>query len=284
MTEPSQGLYRFSLFWVASIFLLLLAGGLVTSHKAGLAVPDWPLSYGRFFPPMVGNIFWEHGHRMIAGLVGILTLIFAVWVQIREKRNWVKKLAWAAFALVFVQALLGGLTVLTMLPAPVSIAHACVGQTFFCLAIAIAYFLSPRFAASQGEEHAANRRRLRRLLIMTTAFIYLQLILGAAVRHTGHAVIPHLMVAFLVVVHVILAGVRILRFFETDKALVRFGGGLAFLTVIQIFLGMGSFIFTRLMASGDAPSPAQVAFTAAHQTTGALVLGASVLLTLMVWR
>ena len=77
----NKNLYFFSLFLVAWTAFLILAGGLVTSHDAGLAVLDWPLSYGQFFPPMVGNIFWEHGHRMIAGLAGIFTLVLAIWIQ-----------------------------------------------------------------------------------------------------------------------------------------------------------------------------------------------------------
>ena len=88
--QTKQGkshLYFFSVILAIFTFILIIAGGLVTSHEAGLAVPDWPLSYGRFFPPMVGNIFWEHGHRMIAGFVGILTLLFTVTVSFVEKRN-----------------------------------------------------------------------------------------------------------------------------------------------------------------------------------------------------
>ena len=90
--------YRFSFFLLLSILVLILAGGLVTSHEAGLAVPDWPLSYGQWFPPMVGNVVWEHGHRMIAGVVGILTLILTVSIQLFESRSWLKRFAWVAFA------------------------------------------------------------------------------------------------------------------------------------------------------------------------------------------
>src|SRR3990167_2825462 len=121
----NKWLYRYSIVVVMGTFLLVLAGGLVTSHDAGLAVPDWPTSYGQWFPPMIGNVFWEHGHRMIAGAVGVLTLLLAIWIQIQEKRVWMKRLGWIAFGAVLLQALLGGLTVIYMLPAPVSIAHAC---------------------------------------------------------------------------------------------------------------------------------------------------------------
>ena len=281
-------LYLFSLFLVAAVALLLLAGGLVTSRKAGLAVPDWPLSYGRLFPPMVGNIFWEHGHRMIAAAVGILTIVFAVLLQIFQDhppagaRRALPLLGWVAVGAVLIQALLGGLTVKFLLPPAVSIAHACLAQTFFCLTAAIAYFLSPYYAKRASAPAAKPSPKSLRLFDMTTGFIYLQLILGAVIRHTGHAVTAHILVAFLVAIHVILVMVRVLRFYPGQKVLVRFAVGLPLLTAVQISLGMGSFIFTRVLASGGTPSLPQVLFTAAHQTTGALVLAAGFLITLLV--
>ncbi len=274
-------LQRFSKFLAVLTFFLVLAGGLVTSHQAGLAVPDWPLSYGRFFPPMVGNIFWEHGHRMIAGSVGMLTLVLAIWVQIQEKRIWLKRLAWIAFGAVVLQALLGGLTVLFLLPAPVSIFHACLAQTFFCLVVSIAYFLS--FPAEKEKISSESSVRLRRLLAITASFIYAQLILGAIVRHTHHGIPVHIGVAFLVAIHVLLVTVQTSRSAE-DKFLINCGLILGFITVIQVFLGMGSFIFTRMIPQNYAPSFGAVAFTAAHQTLGALVLALSVLLNLRAWR
>src|SRR5260221_13176646 len=89
---------------------LIFAGGLVTSTGSGLSVPDWPLSYGMMMPPMVGGIFYEHGHRMVAATVGFLTLVLAVWTQAAEPRPGVRRLAWTALALVIAQGTLGGLT------------------------------------------------------------------------------------------------------------------------------------------------------------------------------
>ena len=275
-----MGLFPFSFFVMLMTGLLILAGGLVTSHKAGLAVPDWPLSYGRFFPPMVGNIFWEHGHRMMAGSVGILTLLLALWIQIQEKRAWLKRLAWISFGAVVFQAVLGGLTVLYMLPAPISIFHACLAQTFFCLIVAITFFLRPQSASFVIPASGSPAR----LFLITTCFIYLQLILGATVRHTaqGHALVPHIVVAFLVAIHVILCLVRSLRFHGNDQVLSRAALSMGMLTVFQIFLGMGSFIFTRMIPQGDVPSALQVLFTAFHQTGGAMILAISVFMNLWV--
>ena len=111
---------RFSKILVISVVLLIFAGGMVTSTGSGLAVPDWPLSYGMLFPPMVGGVFYEHGHRMIASVVGLFTLILAIWTALTEARAWVRKLAFLSLVVVIAQGLLGGLTVLYFLPALLS--------------------------------------------------------------------------------------------------------------------------------------------------------------------
>ena len=123
---------------VAATLVLIFIGGLVTSTGSGLSVPDWPLSYGMLMPPMVGGVFYEHGHRMAATLVGFLTLVLAIWTARVEPRPGVRRLAWAALAAVIAQGILGGITVLYLLPTPVSVTHACLAQLFFCATIALA--------------------------------------------------------------------------------------------------------------------------------------------------
>ncbi|MGH7896777.1 MAG: COX15/CtaA family protein, partial [Candidatus Binatia bacterium] len=115
---------HFAKVTVAATFGLVFAGGLVTSTGSALSVPDWPLSFGQMFPPMVGGVRFEHGHRMIAGTVGMLMLVLAIWTWREEPRSSVRRLAAAALAAVVVQALLGGITVLYLLPTAVSVAHA----------------------------------------------------------------------------------------------------------------------------------------------------------------
>lgn len=278
-TRQEIWLYRYACFWTAGTLILILAGGLVTSHEAGLAVPDWPLSYGRFFPPMVGNIFWEHGHRMIAATVGILTLILAVWVQFQEKRSWLKKLAWISFGTVLTQALLGGLTVIFLLPPAISVFHACLAQTFFCLTFVIAEFLNPAPAPVAASPAESGRDRLKPLAIMTTGFLYLQLVLGALLRHTGHGLPFHILNAFLVGIHVMLLTTKTLRLFGGDKTLPRAALMLGALTVVQFFLGIGAFVFTKALPRGGyAPEAAEIIFTTSHQTLGALILATSLFL------
>src|SRR4051794_35034949 len=140
--------HRYATLVAACTVLLIAAGGMVTSTGSGLSVPDWPTTYGwtMFSFPMnkwVGGIFYEHGHRLIASTVGFLTIILAVWVGRVEPRRWVRRLGYAALGAVILQGLLGGITVLLFLPAPISIGHAALAQLFFCITLSLAVFTSP---------------------------------------------------------------------------------------------------------------------------------------------
>ena len=177
-------LHRFAVLTAGSTFLLIVAGGLVTSTGSGLAVPDWPLSYGTLFPPMVGGILYEHTHRVVAAFVGLLTAVLAAWLWKCEPRRWVRNLGFVALTAVVLQGILGGLTVLYLLPTPISVIHACLAQTFFCLTVGIALFTSGGWKRRPSPLDDAGRLPLRVLCIVTAAVIYLQLVLGAVVRHT----------------------------------------------------------------------------------------------------
>lgn len=184
-------MHRFAVGLAFWIVLLIFFGGHVKTTNSGLSVPDWPNTYGHFmfsFPweSMVGGIFWEHTHRMIASVAGILTFILTVWTFLADKRTWVRKLAlWASVA-VLAQGALGGLTVLFLLLAPLSSAHGTLAQLYFCLVVALAVVTSPRWADNPDpvREQPAHRLPLQRLALLTTAFIVVQLIFGAVMRHT----------------------------------------------------------------------------------------------------
>ncbi|MDO8665570.1 MAG: COX15/CtaA family protein, partial [Gemmatimonadales bacterium] len=127
MTAPlayNRSLHRYALAVAGATFVLVVAGGLVTSTGSGLSVPDWPLSFGTLFPRMEGGVRFEHTHRLIAAGVGLLTIALAVWIARREPRRWVRGLAFVAVGAVVIQGVLGGLTVLFKLPTPISVAHA----------------------------------------------------------------------------------------------------------------------------------------------------------------
>src|SRR5688500_8760306 len=193
-------LHRFAWFLAASTLLLISAGGMVTSTNSGLAVPDWPNTYGQFmftFPlkNMVGGIFYEHGHRLIASTVGFLTIILAVWIWRVDSRRWMRRLGVIALIAVIVQGILGGVTVLYFLPAPVSIAHAGLAEIFFCLTVAIAVFTSRGWISPAVAP--VDDAMLRRVAVTTTALVYVQILLGAAMRHTGAGLaIPDFPLAF----------------------------------------------------------------------------------------
>src|SRR6266704_5116889 len=147
----NKGLHRFALLVAGATFFLIVAGALVTSHDAGLATSDWPLSNGQFFPRMVGNLFWEHGHRLVATTVGVLTIGLLIYIFRSEKRVWVRRLGVVALGAVIAQGLLGGLTVKLMLPLVVSAAHATLAQLFFCTTVSLAVFTSPGWNKDRPE-------------------------------------------------------------------------------------------------------------------------------------
>jgi len=190
-----------------STAVLIFAGGLVTSTGSGLSVPDWPNTYGHFmftFPldKMVGGIRFEHTHRLIASTVGFLILVLAIWLWRAEPRAWVRRLGYLALAAVITQGILGGITVLWYLPDPISIAHASLAQIVFCLTTAIALFTSRGWLESTAP--SSDDAVLRKLTVVTTGWIYVQILIGATMRHTdaglaipdfplafGHLIPPH---------------------------------------------------------------------------------------------
>ena len=271
-------LYRYTKFVLAATFLLIAAGGLVTSTGSGLSVPDWPLSYGKIFPPMIGGIRFEHTHRVIAGLVGILTLILMFALLKTEKRVWVRWWGGVALLAVVVQAVLGGLTVIYLLPLPVSVAHACLGQIFFSVLAALVLFLSPEWNRSQ-KVGVAEVGPVHRILVSITFLVYLQLILGAWVRHSpGRGVSYHVVIAFLIFMHILFSLFRILKN-PGLKTLQNHIASLTVLATLQIFLGAGTYFIKYASRNGPA-----ILIATAHQATGALILALSLTLTLRSFR
>lgn len=285
--------HRFAVLTACATLGLIFAGGLVTSTGSGLAVPDWPLSFGQVFPPMVGGVFFEHGHRMVASFVGVLTVTLAVLLANREPRAWVRRLGWGALAAVLVQGSLGGLTVLLRLPTSVSVTHACLAQVFFCLTVAIAVCTSPRWLASRQVAVETAVPSLHVLTRVTVGLIFVQLILGALMRHTGAGlaipdfplafgrVIPpfvsqgvvihfcHRAGALVVTLMISWTVARVLSRFRTEAQLRRPALALFALLMLQVTLGALT-IWTQ-----RAVTP-----MTAHVAIGAAVLATSVILAL----
>ena len=262
-----MSLHRYAVLTAAATFLLLGAGSLVTSTDSGLSVPDWPLSYGTWMPPMVGGIRFEHAHRLIAGLVALMIAALALWTARREPRRWVRRLGWAALGGVFAQALLGGLTVLLLLPPAASIAHACLGPTVFCLVASLVWATAPTW--DQRPPPAADPLHPSTLALAraAAALAAAQLALGAVIRHTGHAVPLHVAGAVLLAVTAGWVAVRAARWRHRASAVWAAGRRLVVLLAAQIGLG-GSV----LMHHGSLP------LRTGHVVTGSLVLAQAVLL------
>jgi cytochrome c oxidase assembly protein subunit 15 len=199
----SPGLHRFATALACLIVALIAAGALVKSKEAGLSVPDWPLSYGSLNPPhwwRIDTVRAEHGHRMFAGTVALLTLGMAVWARRAEPRRWARWIAYSAAGAVLAQAILGGVTVLLFLPPAVSIAHAGLAQLFLCLVTAFAVVTSRSFMeASEDDVRLGGQgiETVARLATATTVVIYLQILAGAVMRHNGAGLaIPTFPLAF----------------------------------------------------------------------------------------
>ncbi len=285
----NKGLNRYAIVVACATFCLIIAGALVTSHDAGLATPDWPLSNGQFFPKMVGNLFWEHGHRMVATTVGLLTIGLLIYIRVKEKRQWVRRLGVFALLAVIAQGLLGGLTVKLMLPLPVSTAHATLAQLFFCTTVSLAVFTSRSWMEARAlPAEPKGTLPLRYLCTAALVTIFLQLIIGATLRHSAtwdqpppaELILAHIGGALAVVIALGSATLTVLRR-HNESFLTRPAEIALMLLFVQLFLGVASYI-TRLHSPND-PQPLNpmIGITVAHVACGALVFATTIVLT---WR
>lgn len=279
--------HRYTVAAASCVFLLIIAGALVTSNEAGLSVPDWPTSFGSFYriPPMVGGVQFEHTHRMIAEVIGLLTIGLAVWTQRVERRLWMRILGWCALGTVIAQGILGGMTVLFKLPPAISTAHATLAQTFFCIMVSMAFFTSR--AGQQAPKLIADnaRPRLTTLATVSVIAVWMQLIMGAAFRHSGIRLLPHLIGAVVVFALVSWLAIATLRRHRATPALAQPATALLILLCVQILLGLASYV-TRVMWSphGTPPLAGMIVSTVAHVACGALVLVTTVILTIQLYR
>jgi heme a synthase len=279
--------HRLAVVLAWATFPLLFIGGLVTSKGAGLAVPDWPTTFGynMFLYPwseMVGNILYEHSHRLVASFVGLLTIALALALWLREQRAWLRWLGVTALLVVIAQGILGGLRVV-LLQHTLAVIHACLAQAFFALTVGLALFTSPQWHAESTETPITDSGRLYRLGTITTALIYFQIIFGAVIRHTGERLDAHLFVGGLVALHVILLVLRVTRYHAARLKLVRLACCLGTLLLVQLLLGIGSYFakFTTLLRL---PMDMVVLLTTMHLVVGALMLATSLALALRSYR
>lgn len=255
----------------ASAFFLLFAGGMVTSTGSGLAVPDWPLSFGGINPPMVGGIFYEHGHRLIAGVVSLMTLGLLLLSRRSSVPSAARRAAHLAAGGILIQASLGGLTVLLKLPPSVSISHACLGQAVFCALFAAAALSAP------GSTFGPGYSRVFRFSVLGFGASYLQLALGALVKHTGQGLRWHILWAVSVVVLAALAVFTARRSRASSLRLpaVLLGGAVA----LQLALGLFA-LRVRVDSSMSLGFREAAVWRTLHLSGGALTLASFLLLAL----
>lgn len=289
----TKGLHRFALLVACATFFLIIAGANVTSHDAGLATSDWPRSNGTFFPKMVGNLFWEHGHRMVATGVGILTIVLAVYLQLRERRLWVKRLGWIALGGVIAQGLLGGLTVKMNLPLAVSAAHATLAQLFFLITVSLAVFTSRSWVTTDSTvAESGEGVSVRTLCVVALTAILAQLVLGATLRHSATwdqdlptgLLLAHVGGAIVVTLLLGVTAAMVALRYRTEQYLMRPALLAVSLLLIQLGLGLAAYITRTASPYDPQPLTPMVAVTVAHVACGALVFATTIILTLRIFR
>ncbi|MEX2559558.1 MAG: COX15/CtaA family protein [Pirellulales bacterium] len=302
--------HRLAVLLAWATFPLIWVGGLVTTYDAGMAVPDWPTTYGynMFLYPWQTwlaapwDLFIEHGHRLLASAVGLLTILLVAVLWRCERRGWVCWLGVAALMAVVFQGVLGGLRV-RLDERLLAQLHGCVGPAFFALAVALCVFTSPRWL--EQKKPGALGGWLSWLAIATAAVAYLQLVLGSQLRHVPPeagvagfrlAVFLHLAGAAALVGLVVWLLARLLAAHPTGRWLTRPARLLAGLVAVQLALGLGAWVVNygwpvwfadyawaqRLVV--QRMGAAQATVTTAHVALGSLILGTAVALALRACR
>jgi cytochrome c oxidase assembly protein subunit 15 len=299
--KPPSGPFNwpwwFAVVTGAATMLLLVVGGVVTSNRAGLAVVDWPNSFGTnmfLFPlsRMTGGVYYEHAHRLFGSLVGLTTVVLAVVVHASDRRVWLRRLSLVAVGAVVVQGVLGGLRVtghFTLATDPertapsilLAVVHGVFGQVFLGLVVGIAVCLSSTFRSDAPPARHPGAASDRGLGLVLTLVLVVQLVLGAQQRHLDRGLLIHVSLATLVVVLALAAGARAAGLHAGVPALRQTGIVLSVLVGLQALLGISAAAAIGAEVGPGGPAAWQVALRAAHQGTGALLLASAV--TLSIW-
>jgi heme a synthase len=283
-TTYHPSVHRFAVFVVCWTVLLLIAGALVTSNEAALSVPDWPLSYGTLTPPMVGGIRYEHSHRVIAGVLGLLSVVLAVWVWAKDERRWLRWFSVIAVVGIAAQAVLGGEVVRQLLHYWLPVIHACFAQIVFAALLSIAVFTSRWWISDQPQVEDTGSPSIHSLAIANAAVIYLQVILGAGFRHKEIPVWPHMAGALIVLGMVIWLAAVLRRRFEKSAAISKMRILLHAILGTQLLLGLGAYWSRLTTADAPQPMPLMVTLTVLHTVVGAILFGVSILIVLLCYR
>jgi cytochrome c oxidase assembly protein subunit 15 len=278
------GVHRFSVFVVLWTIFLFVAGALVTSNDAALAVPDWPLSFHTWFPTMTGGVFYEHGHRMVAGVLAGLTLVLAIVIWFVEERRWLRWFATIAAGGVVAQAILGGQVVIQLLHYWLPVIHACFAQIVFAAVLSIAVFTSKWWVSERPQIEDTGSPSMHTVAIVNSAVIYLQVIFGAGFRHQYLPIWPHMAGALVVLGVVIWTAVVLRKRFGRSPELSRARILLHAIVGTQILLGLAAYWSRLSTADAPQPMPVMVWLTVIHTVFGAILFAFSVSIVLLCYR
>jgi heme A synthase len=286
-TTYNPGVHKYSVFVVCWTVLLFIAGALVTSKDAALSVPDWPKSFGTWFPSLrmlAGGAFFEHSHRVIAGVLAILVLILAILLWRTESRPWLKGFGAIAVGGVLAQAILGGQVVRQLLHYWLPVVHASFAQIVFAAVLGIAVFTSKWWVSERPQLEDSGSPSIRFLVVLNAAVIYLQVILGAGFRHKEMPVWPHMAGALVVLGMVIWTAVALRKRLGASKELSKARILLHAIFGIQFLLGFGAYWSRISTADAPQPMPVMVLLTVTHTVVGAILFAFSVLIVLLCYR
>jgi cytochrome c oxidase assembly protein subunit 15 len=278
------GVHRFAIFTVCWTVLLLVAGALVTSNDAALSVPDWPKSFGTWTPPMVGGVFYEHSHRVIAGALGVWTLILAVLIWVKEERRWLRWFAVIAVGGIVAQAILGGQVVIQLLHYWLPVMHACFAQIMFGAILSIAVFTSKWWVSDRPQLEDRGTPSIHSLALLNAIVIFLQVFLGAGFRHKEIPIWPHAAGSLAVLAMVVWTAVTLRKRFESSRELTKMRILLHSVFGLQFLLGIGAYWSRVSTADAAQPMPVMVALTVTHTVVGALLFAVSILTILLCYR
>src|SRR6267142_3662225 len=286
-TTYHPGVHRFAVFTVCWTILLFVAGALVTSKDAALSVPDWPKSFGTWFPSLrmlAGGAFFEHSHQVIAAAMGSLVLVLAIWLWKSDSRSWLRWFGMIAVGGVLAQALLDGQVVRQLLHYWLPVLHASFAEIVFATVLSIAVFTSEWWISERPQLEDRGTPSIHSLAILNAAVIYLQVILGAGFRHKEIPIWPHMAGALLVFGMVLWTAVALRKRFSQSRELSKARMLLHAIFGTQFLLGLGAYWSRLSTADAPQPMPVMVWLTVIHTVVGAILFAFSVLVVLTCYR
>jgi heme a synthase len=278
-------LHRLAVSTVVWTILLLIAGALVTSNDAALSVLDWPKSHGAWIPPaLTGGDVYEYSHRVIAGVLGVLTLLLTLFIWIKEERRWLRWFAAIALGGIVAQAILGGEVVIRLLHYWLPVMHACFAQIMFGALLSIAVFTSKWWVSDHAALEDHGSISIRSLALLNAIVIFFQVFLGAGFRHNDMPIWPHAAGALAVLGMVIWTGAVLRKRFESSRELTTMRILLHSFFGVQFLLGIGTYWDRLVSAEAPRPPGLLVFLTVTHTVIGALLFAVSILTILVCYR